>query len=56
MTCSALRAMGLVGSLTMAKVVQPWRRPSSMTLRISGDWPDWEMPMTSASRRSGGIL
>ena len=50
---SAAAASAESGSLVMAIVGAPWARASAMTPTMSGDAPDWLMPMTSASRTSG---
>ncbi len=44
---SAAVANGEVGSLVMASVGAPWRRPASITATTSGDAPDWLIPTTS---------
>jgi hypothetical protein len=52
-TRSAARASGEVSSLVIASARAPPRRAPSIADTMSGDWPDWEMPMASASRTSG---
>ena len=37
----------------MAMVGAPWARAAAMTPTMSGEAPDWLIPMTSASERSG---
>ena len=54
-TCSAVRPSGEPGSLVKATVGRPCCRPSSTTWTTSGDWPDWEMPTTSAPVIRGGV-
>ncbi len=49
-------ASGECGSLVMASVGAPWRLPSLITLTISGDCPDCEIPTTRAFFRAGGRL
>ena len=53
MTKSAVAASGEAASLTRATVCTPWRRASSSTATMSGERPDCDIPMTSASRMSG---
>ena len=52
-TSSAASASGDRGSLVIASVRAPWRRPSRTTSTMSGDCPDWLMPITSASAIAG---
>jgi hypothetical protein len=53
--CWAAVARGEAGSLVIAAVSAPWRRASSITATMSGDWPDWLMPITSAPATRGGV-
>ena len=53
-TWSAAVASGEPGSFVIAIDGAPCRRASSRTATMSGDSPDWEMPMTSASAIRGG--
>ena len=41
------------GSLVMAIVGAPWARAAATTATISGEAPDWLMPITRASATSG---
>ena len=45
MTWSAAAASGLAGSLVMASVGAPWRAAAAMTATMSGDAPDWLIPI-----------
>ena len=53
-TSSAAEAIGESGSLVMASVGRRRLRASSSTPTRSGDWPDREIPTTSAPSRDGG--
>ena len=50
---AAAIASGEDGSLVIARVGAPWRRPASMTPTTSGDAPDWLIPTTSARSSRG---
>ena len=42
-----------VGQFVMAMVGAPWAGAAAMTETMSGDTPDWLIPMTSVSAKSG---
>jgi len=56
MIASEAKANGDFVSLVILRVGQPWFFASNRTETISGDCPDWEMPITRASDRDGDSL
>jgi len=52
-TWSEAFASGLEGSFVIASVGAPCRAAASMTPTMSGDAPDWLIPMTSAPPTRG---
>ncbi len=53
MQCWLAWASGDSGSLVMASVTPPCLRASATTRTMSGDRPDWLMPMVRARARRG---